>query len=307
MLIAGFQIRASFPQQTKGIDQVISNRWPKLPLAAHLALKLKMFRRDWRDRRLLQRADVVIVSFPKSGRTWIRVMLSKVCHLSSNTGSDAVLEFDNLQKLDASLPIIHFTHAGDAMRTPEEITEVSKSLYPGKKIVVLVRHPADIAVSRFHHLKYRSTDPARKQLAARPLGEFVWTDQGGIPSIVKYLNVWTSFASNNTNAIVVRYEDFSSAPETALSRMATHIGIHATAAHIREAIADASFDKMKKAEISGQFANSRLKPRQQNDERTQKVRRGKAGGWRDSFSPTEIEKIQHYISANLDPQLGYRE
>lgn len=286
---------------------MISNRWLSPPLAANLALKFKTFRRDWRDRRLLRSADVVIVSFPKSGRTWIRVMFSKVCHLSSNTGSDAVLEFDNLHKLNASLPRVLFTHDGDAMRTPEEITEVDKLLYLGIKIVILVRHPADVAVSRFHHLKYRSSDPARKRLAQLPLGEFVWADQGGIPSIVKFLNVWASFAASNINAITVRYEDFSKNPETTLNRMITHIGIHATERHIYEAVAAASFDNMKKAEIRGQFETSRLKPRLDNDERTQKVRRGKAGGWRDNFSAAEIEKIDHYVSANLNPRLGYGE
>ena len=35
-------------------------------------------KRERRDRRMLATADAVIVSFPKSGRTWVRAMLSRL-------------------------------------------------------------------------------------------------------------------------------------------------------------------------------------------------------------------------------------
>ena len=53
-----------------------------------------------------------------------------------------------------------------------------------KKVVLIARHPGDIAVSRYHHLKHRSRDKARRRLADQPLESFVWADEGGIPSIV---------------------------------------------------------------------------------------------------------------------------
>ncbi len=37
-----------------------------------------------------------------------------------------------------------------------------------------------------------------------------------------------------------------------------------------------------------------------------KVRRGKAGGWRDYFDSDQIEQIQSMIDHRLEPGFGYR-
>ena len=50
-------------------------------------------REDWRKLRL---ADAVVVSFGKSGRTWLRVLLSRVYQLQHGLGERAVIGFDNL-------------------------------------------------------------------------------------------------------------------------------------------------------------------------------------------------------------------
>jgi hypothetical protein len=52
-------------------------------------------REDWRKLRL---ADAVVVSFGKSGRTWLRVLLSRVFQLQHGLGERAILGFDRACK-----------------------------------------------------------------------------------------------------------------------------------------------------------------------------------------------------------------
>src|SRR6476469_5001170 len=78
-------------------------------------------RRDLRDSAWLRHADAVIISFPKSGRTFVRAMLSRLFQRRFDVDERRLLEFPMLQKAPPNVPRLLFTHAGDAMRTAEEI------------------------------------------------------------------------------------------------------------------------------------------------------------------------------------------
>src|SRR5439155_26864673 len=128
--------------------------------------------RDRRDAPWLADAAAVVVSFPKSGRTFVRAMLARLFQLKFGVDERGLLDFPSLKR--AGVPRLLFVHAGDAMREPGEIA-VHAAAYAHCRIVLLARHPADVAVSRYHHLKHRSRDSARRKLAELPLNEFVWT------------------------------------------------------------------------------------------------------------------------------------
>ena len=51
-----------------------------------------------------------MVSFGKSGRTWLRVMLSRVFQVQHGLGQRALIGFDNLHDTDRRVPKILFTH-----------------------------------------------------------------------------------------------------------------------------------------------------------------------------------------------------
>ena len=153
-----------------------------VPGSAALGLK-----RDLRDRAWMSEADAIIVSFPKSGRTYIRAMLARLYQQHFGIDERSLLEFPVLRKASPEVPRVLFTHGGDSMRAPVDIGLVAEP-YLGRRPILIVRHPGDIAVSRYYHLKHRSRDKARRRLAGQKLETFVWTSEGGIPSIVKSLN-----------------------------------------------------------------------------------------------------------------------
>lgn len=261
------------------------------------ALRLK---RDLRDAAWLAEADAVVVSYPKSGRTFVRAMLARLYQRRFRIDERKLLEFPTLLRAPKGVPRVLFTHAGDAMRTPQEI-HLEPEEYAHAKLVLIARHPGDIAVSRYHHLKHRSRDKARQRLANQPLDTFVWTDEGGISSIVTFLNRFAALPG----VTIIRYEDFLSEPAKSLSRLADAIGLKVNDNEIAEAVEFGSLPNLKRREREGYFTSSRLRQARKGDAQTGKVRTGKSGGYRAQLGAKDAARIDAYVAEHLDPRFGY--
>ena len=97
--------------------------------------------------RRLSRADCVVVSFGKSGRTWLRVMLSRYYTLRFGLPESELISFDNLHNREPEIPRVFFTH--DNYVADHTGNRDSKCDFYDKKVVLLVRNPQDVAVSQF--------------------------------------------------------------------------------------------------------------------------------------------------------------
>ena len=257
-------------------------------------------RRDLRDAAWLRDADAVVVSYPKSGRTFVRAMLARLYNRRFALDERKLLEFPLLRQAPAAAPRVLFTHAGDTMRRADQI-HVDPSVYRHKKLVLITRHPADIAISRYHHLKHRSRDRARRRLAEQPLESFVWADQGGLPSIVTFLNQFASIPG----ITLIRYEDFIARPEESLARLAAAIGLEVTPEDVADAVAFGSLSNLKQLEREGYFTSPRLRRARRGDAKSGKVRSGTVGGYRTQLDPAAVARIDAYLAEALDPRLGY--
>ena len=119
-------------------------------------------RRKSLDRRLRGReefvmvrdADWLLLSWGKSGRTWLRVMLSRFYEQHFNLPKHEMLGFDNLHNANSGIPKIFFTH-GNYLRDYTGRGYDSKVDFRGKKIVLLVRDPRDVAVSQYFQWNFR--------------------------------------------------------------------------------------------------------------------------------------------------------
>ena len=261
-------------------------------------------RRDLRDAVWLRHADAVIISFPKSGRTFVRAMLSRLFQRRFGIDERRLLEFPTLLLAGPEVPRLLFTHAGDAMRTAGEI-RLDPARYAHCRAVLLARHPGDVAVSRYHHLKHRSRDPARRRLAEQPLDTFVWSEQGGIPAIARFMNQWAELARQRNDVGIVRYEDFLSDPRSTLRKLANVIRLEASDAEIADAAEFGSLTNMKQREREGYFESSRLQAARKGDDASYKVRSGTSGGYRKRLAPDNAAKVDAFVADHLDPIFGY--
>ena len=262
-------------------------------------------REDWRKLRL---ADAVVVSFGKSGRTWLRVLLSRIFQLQHGLDERAVLGFDNLHYRTGAVPKILFTH--DNYLKDYTGHDASKADFYGKKVIFLARDPRDVAVSQYFQWKYRMK-PNKKDINAYPMGElapfdFVMSD-AGLPKVIDFMNLWAREALRIQDFRLVRYEDLRVDPEATLKGVLEFLGTPASAAEIADAVAFASYDNMKRMERQRVFwlSGGRLVPKDRSNPDSYKVRRGKAGGYRDDFDAAQLAQIDRLVESTLDPLYGY--
>lgn len=228
-------------------------------------------------------------------------MLARLYQLKYGIDERTLLEFPVVERGPPDAPRILFTHAGDTLRSPTEI-DVDAAAYSCRKIILLARHPGDVAVSRYHHLKHRSRDWTRKRLAESSLDQFIWSEKGGIPSIVKFLNVWASFEPSVT---IVRYDDFIADPELALRKLSDAVGVRVTDEEIADASKFGSIENLKRLERDGYFHSSRLQAAKKGDAQSFKVRKGGAGGYREQLGEEQAARVDDYLAKHLDPVFGY--
>lgn len=259
----------------------------------------------------LRRADCVVVSFGKSGRTWLRVMLSRFYQVRHGLSERHLIGFDNLHLRNRAVPKIFFTH--DNYTKDYTGNHDSKVDYAGKKVVLLVRHPADVAVSQFYQWQYRMK-PNKVALNRYPergrdigMFEFVTREEAGLARAIDFLNGWAREAETSENLLVVRYEDMRAQPERVLGEILAFIGTPGSDDEVHEAVAFASFENMRKMETNSTFwlSGGRMKPRDRSNPESFKTRRGKVGGYRDYFDEREIAEIERLIADQLSPVFGY--
>ncbi len=241
------------------------------------------------------RAKVIIVSFPKSGRTWLRVLLGKA--LCERYGISDRLVFDELAMTEAAgvLPTM-FTHDGSDQRkrppTSWRDLDTDKSPYKGKKIIFLVRDPRDALVSSFFQeskraVRYEGT-----------ISDFIRDDHLGIRKIVMFLNIWHASQHVPDEFFVLRYEDMHADPAGNLRKALDVIGALGVSEEIiSQAVEFASFDNMRRLEEEDYFGKKRLGPAKSGsrDEEAFKVRKGKVGGFLEYLCDEDCAYINDVI------------
>ena len=273
------------------------------------------WRRRQRGRDLLvqlKQSDIAIVSYPKSGRTWLRMMMSHALELTFNIETDQILKFDNYHRLDHRVPKFLFTH--DDYLEDIACEGRTSDFYRDIKTVLLVRDPIDIAVSYYFHWKYRWD--VKKRIFHRfpiddslELYDFMIHPDAGLPRVIAFLNRWAQGWPTIEQSRLIRYEDLHQDPAAILRDLFGFVNVPVSEAHIRAAVDFGAFTNVRKLELSGTYAadGSKMKIIDKDNLDSFKARRGKVAGYRDYFSQSQIAYLEDYYRTRLDPLFGYCE
>lgn len=234
-------------------------------------------------------SPVYCVSYEKSGRTWLRLLLAKIINLEFKES----MRLDNhIMSMGTPFPNVYFTHLG----TNKGQYSIISSLLNKKRIILLIRDPRDLIVSLYYERKYR------QGIFDGDISEFI---RENIMDIIDFMNdmYWVT---EKTNSIIVRYEDMIKNTRKELKRILDFLGAWwVDDFSVDEAVNYCSFKNMKKLEATNRFNDKRLRPADPCNENTYKVRKGKVGNYKKELNKRDIEFLNDHLKVWLDDELKY--
>jgi hypothetical protein len=264
---------------------------------------MRVARRNLSSRaRYYKSADAIIVSVPKSGRTWLRVFLYRYFSAILNRS----FTLNEKEILDSPLPKLIFTHDLWEHRATARLKDRlrGKHLVPflesrEKRIVLLSRDPRDVVVSLFFQQTKRM---GRYQ---GTLSDMIRHPKFGIGLIVDVMNTWMEEWGSQSNFKLLRYEDCQGNAAEAFRGVLTFLGFgEINQEAFDRSLEFSSFENMKSMERARQFGTGILLPGNPEDPESFKVRRGVVGGYREYLSSADIHYLDQAIS-RLDRRYGY--
>jgi Sulfotransferase domain len=265
-------------------------------------------RRNFSSRaRELSGGDAIILSVPKSGRTWLRAFLC--AYFCKRFGLEFTLRPDRYD--EQRIPRLIFSHDLFEHRTKGDRWDRfrGKYLVPRRelgraKIVLLARDPRDCFVSLYLQLTRRDPNAPLK-LRHKTVSEMLRDKRFGVRAIIDAMNDWINEFSGRDNFSLVRYEALRASPDEHFRDLLAVLGeAEPDGTIFQGALEFSRFENMQKLEAAGAFDSNILHPGDVRDPESFKVRRGKVGGYREYLS-LEDQKYAADALMNLDPQFGY--
>src|SRR5207302_1230109 len=284
--------------QPEGVSAHKENRRP--PASSDKAAWLFQWWRPslrWTRRNFSSRAselsggDAIIVSIPKSGRTWLRAFLC--AYFCKRFGLEFTLRPERYR--DSRIPRLIFSHDLFEHRTKGDLWDRlrGKYLVPRRelgraKIILLGRDPN-----------------APVELRQKSVSDVLRDKRFGVRAIINTMNDWIDEFSRRDNFILIRYEALHASPAEHFRDLLALLGESTPdIAIFQEALEFARFENMQKLEAAGAFDSKILHPCDVRDPESFKVRRGKVGGYREYLS-IEDQKYAADALAELDVRFGY--
>jgi hypothetical protein len=255
-----------------------------------------------------------IVSFPKCGRTWLRLMLGKIFQGHFKLGEldvDDLLEVQTFSRKNPNIPKIVFTHNEAGWKKPGEL-EFNGHIYENAKVILLVRDPRDVIVSYYFQKNRRwavKTVTQKKQAYQGSLNSFIREETGGFDTLLRFYEIWQKNRWRAYDFLLLRYEDLHKDANQELIRVLNFMGISGVDnAIIKEAVEVAAFNNMRKIEENAEAEKSglrRLNPADPQDQESFKTRKGVVGGYKDYLSSEEIDFLNRKMKASLSSFYNY--
>ncbi len=237
--------------------------------------------------------DIYVISFPKSGRTWLRVLIGKYLSLKYNLPENKILS-TMFMSSSSGLPTVRFSHGEYGMKKLRKNHRLSdnKQKYADKKVILLGREIKDTLISGYFHATKRA------RIFEGSISEYIASETFGASKIIEFYVNWTRSRHIPDSFLFIRYEDLQQDTENTLRKTLSFIGeISIEENLLRDAIEYCSFPNLKKLEAENKFQSDKLKPADMTDPESFKVRKGKIGGYKEYLSDEDIVFIDQTIMA----------
>ena len=242
--------------------------------------------------RKLRASDVFLASYPKSGNTWLRHLLTYVATQEPTPWRGGINRISDLVGRHDVLPEVA-ANQGRLIKTHEPFRD------DYRRAVLLVRDGRDVAVSEyFFQLAYSRHAYRYKNSFALFLDLFLKGKTNGYRSWSTNVNSWLDASERSSSDILVLpFESLRSDTLGSLRKVTDHIGFEASDQLLNAAIEDCSVTSMKQKET--EYWKSK------GESSRNFVRGGKSGGWKNHFTNQLEESFWEEAGATME-RLGYQ-
>lgn len=244
-----------------------------------------------------ERSDVLVVSIPKSGRTWHRLMLGYYLAKSCGEAESRALRLAHLCK-KARTKRVSYSHNGVSFvdwLPPSSPVIASPELWSGRHVLLLVRDPRDVLVSAYHHYQFRTAT------FQRSISDFIRRPETGIAKLMTAHHRWHDDQHLALSFQVASYERMHEDPHAVLRETLLLIGLtEIDEALIGETVEFCRFENMQRYEATDRFGSARLR-NESGDPKSAKVREGRIGSYKSHLSQADRDYIDEFIRRVGDP------
>jgi aryl sulfotransferase len=273
-----------------------------------------------------------LVSFPKSGNTWVRAFLSAyekgevdVNNLygtpiaSAREMLDKQLRTKTAELTDGATEAlrpqayVNLSAKYDQKGVPGivkvhdrwKLTNAGRPLFPRvvtKATIYIVRDPLDVTVSLSHHLGI-SVQLAADWICNEQF-QLLSEGEGKKSQVRQLIGSWKSHAASWIDRVpykvhLVKYEDMHADPVKAFTGILAAIGFEIVPARVAEAVHACRFPALQAQELVKRF--------KEKSPKADKVffRRGRVGDYASELPPALVDKVRNY-NGEMMRRLGYK-
>jgi len=240
--------------------------------------------------------DTFLVSYPKSGNTWLRFLIANLLQENPPVG---LLDADNL------IPVVDgkAKRFFDAMKSPRVIKSHFSFIPAYKRVIYIVRDPRDVVMSQYHYQIKRGVLAPDTALDAY-VPRFIAGDVCPYGSWGEHAGSWLATRRHDPNFRLLRYEDMLADPAAGAKQAAKFLGLSLDAKRIALAVERSSLESMRKVEKSEgkKWASTAGTRQDMSFFRSAKSGEGRATLSRDSIG--QIERAWGPLMQSLDYNLA---
>lgn len=212
----------------------------------------------------------LVVSYPKSGRTWLRYMLVfYYCNL--NKTNIKLNEFETEPEIqNKMLNSVNYSHLGSNIRFELSYYQfIQKNHLPLNKYncLFLHRHYLSCMKSAYHHALNRVG-----VFQGTPT-EFVHSNKFGIMKLITFYNIFLNTYKNQFRQIfILSYEDMVKEPEKQLREIILFLGWPLDDKILQKTVFQSSFESMRKKSILREYNGTPIAPVSKENDSSFKIR-----------------------------------
>jgi hypothetical protein len=235
--------------------------------------------------------DRFVVSYPKSGNTWMRFLLA-------NLGDEEV----GFGDIEQAIPDIYQNTASQLARSPSPRILKSHEYFDPRygTTAFIVRDPRDVVVSYYHYHQKVINRNSGLSLSAF-VKAFLEGRLDKFGSWSQNVGSWLGARRGDETFRLLRYEDLKTDPAAELAAVARLFGLPADDAAVAESIRRCGFARMQEME---QKHGTAWKPLAGTRSDLLFVRKGEVGSWKDVLDSADVARIRASCGSLME-QLGY--